>query len=347
MKQSANRLPAVLLAVGGLCTSAVLEWVHVGTYLNVTADSFCSIGAALDCQSVALSRLAVLFGIPMPVWGFVGFLAMLVAALRRSMLLFPMTIFATLASVGLLVEELVHVGSVCLLCEVVHGLCLALLIVAFRQRCPTTKFNPDDAFAVLAFPAALLIVARVLVPPYWVFVLWTSGPPAPIGVTEDGHPWIGAENPTVVVEEWVDYNCPHCAIGANRMRMRLVQNTDTLRVVRRHQPRMRCMITNRASCGPLRAALCAEKQDKFWEMDSWLFAHAPGRGLTEFQDAYDEVGLDGPTFEACLYSDEILARAREMAKEATIKKILDTPTYFIEGKRFRGKAAIEQIEDRL
>ena len=96
----------VVLALLGLAVSIVLEQVHVKTYLAPGADSFCSVGQTFDCNQVALSRFSVLLGVPMPIWGIAGFLAMLVAAWHRLRLLWPLAGLATLASVCLLLEEL-------------------------------------------------------------------------------------------------------------------------------------------------------------------------------------------------------------------------------------------------
>jgi uncharacterized membrane protein len=330
MSENTGRLPATVLAVAGLILSAVLEYVHVQTYLDVTADSFCTVGSGLDCHSVALSRFSVLLGVPLPLWGIVGFVAMATAAWRRSVLLLPLAAFATLASIALLVEEVVHVGAVCLLCEGVHLVCLALLVIAWRMP-NKAPIDRDDAVGILVIPAAIWLGARILIPPYWVFVLWTSGPPVPTGVTEDGHPWIGSEDPDVTVHEFVDYACPHCAVASNRSRMAVVQH-DNLRVVRRQQPRMRCAAEIPSSCLYVRAAACAQQQGKFWEMDSWLFAHAAGKALLDVMPATKDVGLDDVAFSRCLTAPETYEAAEALSKPSRKMRIIDTPTYMIDGQ---------------
>ena len=94
---SPSRLPAVAVALFGLVLSLGLELVHYRAYMMPSAASFCSVGAAFDCASVALSRYSVLLGVPAPLWGVAGFLAMLAAAWLRSRWLLPLSLLATLA----------------------------------------------------------------------------------------------------------------------------------------------------------------------------------------------------------------------------------------------------------
>jgi uncharacterized membrane protein len=337
-------MPALLLCALGAVLCGVLEWVHVKSYVFASADSFCTAGA-FDCKSVALSRMSILFGVPLPIWGALGFGTMFAAAWRGSRLLVPLAVFSAVASVALLLEELLHVGTVCLLCEAVHVVAWILAVVAWRRRGMLEPVTAIGAAQLLLPPAGLALAVRFFIPPYWMFVLWLDGPPLPTG-TEDGAPWIGAESPEIVVHEFVDYGCPHCAFASNRMRMKLLR-TDGLRVVRRFQPRMRCRATAEHACLTLRAALCGGEQGKFWEIDSWLFAHAPGNRDLDVLAAAEDLRLDADRFEACLVADHTYAEADRHATAARELKIRETPAYLVDGERLTSKAVHDLIDDRL
>jgi len=329
MNKEIPRLLPTLLAAAGLVVCGVLEWIHAKTYLLPSVDSFCSVNESFDCGRVALSRLSVLLGVPMPIWGAAGFLAMLIAAWRRSWLLWPLAGFAALASVGLLLEELLHVGTVCLMCEAVHGLALLLAIVAWRWH--RTRGEPSRAaaiFSIAAAPVAMILATAFIVPPYWAPLAWQDEVPHPTGQRDDGHHWVGAEEPVITIEEFVDYGCPHCAIATNRTRRRLATDGDRLRVVRRHQPRMRCNTRNHG-CVSLRAARCAGEQGKFWEMDAWLFAHLPGHPDVDVLQGAQALALDEALFMICLEDDASYHWADEEARAARRLKIKVTPTYRI------------------
>lgn len=347
MKDRGPRLLATLLAVAGFVVSGVLEYVHAKTYLAPATDSFCKVGADFDCGAVALSRLSVILAVPLPVWGAAGFWAMGVAAWRKSKLLLPLATVATLASAGLLAEELLHVGSICLLCEGVHALSLLLLIVALWWRKTfTNAIDRDTIVSGLVLPAALPLLAMVAAPRYWQPLTWQDEVPHATGVTEDGHPWVGAQEPVVVVHEFIDYGCPHCALASNRMRMRLVSDGDEIRVVRRHEPRMRCKTTNRG-CIKLRAALCAGEQDAFWRMDSWLFVHAPGNANLDTVEGARSLGLDTEAFARCLEAEETYQQADAHAREARKLRIRATPTYIVDGEKYEPGQIQELLDDRL
>jgi hypothetical protein len=44
-------------------------------------------------------------------------------------------------------------------------------------------------------------------PAYWQMTPPVLSTNIPTGVTEEGHPWIGAENPELVIVEFSDYRC--------------------------------------------------------------------------------------------------------------------------------------------
>lgn len=326
------RMLPLSLAGAGLVTSAVLEWVHIKTYLLPSVDSFCTVNQTFDCHQVALSRLSVLMNVPMPLWGVAGFLALFVAAWLRLRLLWPLAALAALASVGLLLEELLNVGAVCLLCEVVHGLALLLGLVAWRwHRRHGRPAAPSHWLAVAGVPAALLLATAFIVPPYWAPLTWQSHVPHPHGVDEQGHYWVGAESPTLTIEEFVDYGCPHCSIATNITRRKLAAHGDRLRVVRRNQPRMRCNVANQG-CIFLRSAYCGAQQDAFWQMDAWLFAHVPGRSDVDVVQGAKALGLDEPSFVMCLQDPATFQWADAEAKAAGKLKIHYTPTYRVDDR---------------
>lgn len=348
MSNKGPRLLAIALAVAGFVVSGVLEYVHAKTYLAPGSKSFCRVDATMDCGVVALSRLSVLGGVPLPVWGAAGFLALAIAIHRRSPLFLPLAATAAIVSVGLLVESLTHVGTICLLCEGVHVLAIGLLILAVWRRRDVDRTTPmrRQALDVLVTPAAMVLLAMLFAPRYWQPLTWQAGVPYPHGTTESGDPWVGAENPKVTIEEYVDYGCPHCAVASNRIRMRLTRDADELRVVRKHKPRTRCTEAG-DGCVALRMALCAEAQDKFWEMDSWLFMHAPGKALVDVEGGARALGLDVPTFMACHAAPQTYARAAGMRKAAGKAHIRETPAYVVEGTRVDVGEIADVIDARL
>ena len=52
--------------------------------------------------------------------------------------------------------------------------------------------------------------------PYWGAFGWKGDVPFPHGKTAEGYPWIGAENPKLVLNEFTDYACPHCKVASTQ-----------------------------------------------------------------------------------------------------------------------------------
>ncbi|MFV8752731.1 vitamin K epoxide reductase family protein [Nannocystaceae bacterium ST9] len=342
-----RRLP-LLLAALGLSASIVLEVVHVRAYLDPSIASFCNVGDRFDCDAVALSRASVILGVPTALWGIAGYLGLLIAATRRSPLLLPLAATAAIATTALAIVGWTSVGALCLICELVHLVSLALVIVAWRARHLATWRSPKRRHAPeLAWPLLLVVLARVFAPPYWVLVSWKSGPRLEHGVTAEGQRWIGADEPRLVVHEYVDYACPHCAVASSRMRMQVARHASELQLVRHHYPRMRCVPASPDRCTSARTAVCAGEQDRFWEMEDWLFHHAPGQARIELGPAIDELGLDGAALETCMNDPALFERLDDEVQAAHRAKIREVPAYVVEGETMREAEVRALIDDRL
>lgn len=348
MKAAPRRLPALLAAVG-LLSSIALEVVHYRAYTAPAASSFCSAGERLDCTTVALSRFSVVLGIPLPVWGAIGFLSILIAAWRNSKLLVPLSGVAALASLVLLAVELLAIHSVCLLCEVVHVVSVGLLAAAWKRRHDLSPFARADARRILDVPAVLLVLSFLFVPEYWKMFSWRSGVHFPHG-TDNALPWIGAEHPKTTVHEYTDYSCPHCALAASRSRRLLAEHPTELRLVRHQYPRMFCpklVLPDSLICQYARAAQCAGEQGRFWEMDSWLFEHAPGRVTVDYKQAASEVHLDFGRLSACMEDQATFDRVDKEYRAALRNHVVEIPTYMIDGKRLDSRQAFAFLRKAL
>ncbi|HEX6275758.1 MAG TPA: vitamin K epoxide reductase family protein [Polyangiaceae bacterium] len=342
-----KRTPFLVLAALGLALSVALAVLHARAYLEPSAETFCAVGGALDCTSVALSRYSVLLGVPVPLWGALGFLAILVAAIRRSRWLLPLSAIAAIASVALLVVELVAIGALCLLCEGVHLVSFALVALAWRERARfTSSFaNRDDLALVFAPPAGLAVALFLFVPRYWVVFGWKGDVPFAQGKTAEGYPWLGAEHPKVTVEEFTDYQCPHCRVASARSLKRLAEN-PSLRLVRRQFPRVRCRAGRDNLCQSVRIAYCAGEQGRFWHADRWLFEHAPVTARLDLARAAGDIGLDLDKLRACVTRSDIYERAVAESELAKKKRFPGTP-YYVVGDKRTAEEGLSKLLDAL
>jgi uncharacterized membrane protein len=342
-----RRLPVLLAAVGVLFSGA-LELAHYQAYVDPTRASFCSPGAAFDCTTVALSSWSVFLDVPLPLWGLSGFLLIGLLAFWRSLWLVPVTGFAAALSVVLLGVALFAIHKVCWLCECVHVLSWVLFALAWRGRAGLGTVDRVTLAQLFTVPAAIPIYTFIVIAHYWAIATWRGGVHLPHGFDENGRPWIGAEAPKLVLHEYVDYSCPHCAIAAMHTARWLSQHPTTLRIVRHQYPRMQCpLLPDLFYCPFVRTALCAGDQGVFWEADSWLFEHAGGRLEVDLHKAASDLHIDYDKLNACVSSPATLERAAAETAEASTHKIKEVPSYVIDGKRFRGDEIYKELRSRL
>lgn len=335
------------IALVGLIVSGVLQVLHVRTYLVPDSSSICTVGETFDCNAVTLSRFSVFLGVPLPAWGALGFYALMMLAWRGSKLLVPLSAFAAAASLALLAEEVLHVGAICMFCEAVHVLAIALFLVTWIRRDRLAPATKSDWIAAIAVPAALWIGVRVFTPIYWSSVMWTRGVELPHGVDDAGNHWIGAETPVVTVHEFTDYSCPHCRVGTARMLRKVGQHASKLRVVRRQQPRLRCTENAMSGCQMVRVAICGGEQGKFWETDSWLFANGSGERSVDVDAAAADIGLDAAALHTCVDDPATQARAAAFAKEARELGVKGTPGYVVDDEVIDVKELDALLDARL
>ncbi len=343
-----RRATIIGVSLAGILLSLALEYVHYRAYTAPTASSLCSLGERLDCASVALSKYSVVFGVPLPIWGFCGFLAIALAAFFRSRLLLPLTAVAAAASAVLLGLSLLSIGAVCLWCEAVHLVSFVLFGLAFAaRRSDQAPLSALEATLLSLSPSFGFMFAAVLfLPPYWGAFGWKGDLPFTDGKTPEGEAWIGAAEPKLTIEEFVDYSCPHCRAASALSLRRLARYPDELRIVRRYFPRMSCGQARDNRCLAFRIAHCAGEQGKFWQTDRWLFEHSNARNDYDLNEASSEIGLDRERLAQCVEADAAYEWAANVWKTAKKLRIPGTP-YYLVGERLVSQDRLPPLLDSL
>jgi protein-disulfide isomerase len=160
---------------------------------------------------------------------------------------------------------------------------------------------------------------------------------------------MGREDAPVVIYEFADFQCPHCADWASLVepliRDRLVK-PGLVRYVFYDFPLGGGF---RHSFLAARGARCANDQGKFWEYHDLLFGRqASWTGLEDpsdfFVDLASQAGLDTGTFEQCLRSDKYqreVSLSRELGESLNVT---GTPTLFVNGERLPGIPDFSELE---
>ncbi len=226
----------VMLAVMGLADAIYLSISHYRVYTDIGYASFCAISKAINCDTVSQSPYSILWGAPVPVWGVFGYLCVLVLlpfagskeAGKERLWSFLFWIFLgfSLYSLALGLISALYIHSYCLMCIVSYAINFLLLFYAWLIRRRFGKNGliadllldirflwhqkrPQIMVLTLVFGAVFLVMITKF-PAYWHLTPPPLSESIPTGVTEDGHPWIGANAPVLEITEFTDYQCFQC-----------------------------------------------------------------------------------------------------------------------------------------
>lgn len=389
------RVAFALMSLVGLGASIELIRLHIKAHTRPLARSFCSVGAKVDCLTVAESPYAVFAHVPVAVWATLAFTVLLAGsfaliwrqrrAAGRSDALAGVTFALSLGAVLVsgLMAYISHaiIGSLCVVCAVLYVVTPVLALLAWRiarrhggvaaALAKDLRLLGRRPWPWIGFSGAILAVAGLLIwlyPAYWVLREPVGPGGLPHGVTQDGHYWIGARAPVLVVHEFSDYECGFCRLRNAHLRAAIAKADlrDRVRLVHHNYPLdKRCNPTvprefHLRSCELARGALCAGEQGKFWEMNDLMFRRQRRRGGPSLLGLAGKLELDLSRFRACLAAATTRAKVRadidlgeRWSKQVTGSGIRGTPTYFFEapGQPLRvgysSEAAVREAVERV
>src|SRR5580658_4215485 len=154
----------------------------------------------------------------------------------------------------------------------------------------------------------------------------------------EGSPSRGPEDARVTIVEFADFECPYCQRIAPLLDQLFENHKTEVRMVYKYMP----LPMHTRGEPAARAAIAAQDQGKFWEMEHALFA-AGGRLEDMDLDSYaKELGLDMARFHADEASPATKARLDEDRKLADDLGVKGTPTFYINGREFNLKTDMEE-----
>jgi protein-disulfide isomerase len=121
----------------------------------------------------------------------------------------------------------------------------------------------------------------------------------PSDVTLGDVPFKGNADATVTLIEWSDYQCPFCSRHARDVMPTLEKDyieSGKLKYVMRENP----LGFHPFAMGASQAALCANDQDKYWEMHNLMFDNQKELQVVNLKAYAASLGLDTAAFDSCL-----------------------------------------------
>jgi protein-disulfide isomerase len=148
---------------------------------------------------------------------------------------------------------------------------------------------------------------------------------------------LGSEDAPVLMEEYTNFLCSHCANFALQTLPKIEQDYIA-------KGKVKLIIYILPPYELARAAYCANQAGKFLEFEDYMFNHqADIKQEQDVLNAADTVGL-GDDFEACYNSDEAKKAAQDWYNKAGEKGIEGTPTFYINGEEIVGAVPYEDFQ---
>ncbi len=355
------------LSIAGLAVSLYLSISHYRVYTDAAYESFCAISRAINCDTVSQSPYSVFFGLPVPVWGVIGytFFLILLSANRSARtkrrriwpLLCCVALIFSLYSIALAIISTWFIQSFCIMCIVLYGINFLLLYITWLTR---KRFDPDpviravqkdfhfimESRKTVAAATVPFLVVVVLIwsffPVYWYFETPPIRADIPHGITAQGHPWIGAENAELVITEFADYLCFQCNKMHYYLRGLMIRYPGKLKIVHRHFPmdqQVNPLLKQPVHVGSgvlALFALYAGSQGKFWQMSDHLFATARSVDDIDVAALAKTAGLDPVGLANALKDPVLWQKLRSDMTEGFKLGVSGTPTFVVDGRLFEG-----------
>jgi protein-disulfide isomerase/uncharacterized membrane protein len=355
------------LTLIGLLTSLYLSISHYRVYTDIGYRSFCAISRAINCDTVSQSKFSVFMGLPVPIWGVIGYTVVLLL-LPLAMggkrdktgvwpMLFVLSLLYSCYSVVLAFISTYFIQSYCIMCIVTYGVNFLILFYAWLIR---KRFGGGKLMPSLATDTRLLwrnrgYVSSWLVPIvlliFWAIPFfpkyWDLKPPAyagniATGLTSDGHPWIGAENPKLVITEYTDYLCFQCKKMHFYLRELIAKYPDKVRLIHRHFPMDRDynpLVKEPFHIGSGKMALlaiAAAQEGKFWEANDYLFALAGKRKSIDIREFADRLGLKQDRMLKAVIDPQTIRMLQADIQQGLKLNISGTPGYVVDNQVYLG-----------
>lgn len=174
--------------------------------------------------------------------------------------------------------------------------------------------------------------------PVRVEIRLTQDRPATFSLRAVG-PSKGPPSAPVTITMFSDFECSHCKESQHLLARIIEAYPNDVRLVFRHLP----LRGNTAGLTPGAAAICADKQGKFWMFHDSVYE----RGLyspAELRRTAAAVELNMDRFEECVASGIANGVIAADVAEARRLNIDGTPTFIVNGKIYKGAIAFDEFK---
>jgi uncharacterized membrane protein len=367
----------LFLTFAGIMASSYLMYSHFRVYTDISYNSFCAISKAINCDTISQSAYSIFFNVPVAVWGFVGYIFLFVVicfSLDRnnnkmkglSTLLSIVLIFSIISlSLGIISSFYIH--AYCIVCIAVWVINFALLYMFWliRRRYETSSFFSsirDDFLFWKKKKISLILILTFFVatgtliqwfPKYWNYPLPDKNVKINTGVTSEGHPWIGAENPNLTIIEFSDYRCFQCKKMHHFLRNLVIENHDKLRIIHRQFPmdhKFNPLVKEPFHSGSGIFSLIAISgitKNRFWEINDYLFNYDTSSNAIYLRKIAKDLNIELTELQKNITDKQNTVKLSQDIIFGMKHKFDGTPAFVINGQVYTGQIPPEIIQSAL
>ena len=362
----------------GLFSSIYLAISHYRVYTDIVYESFCAISRSLNCDTVSQSPYSILLGVPVPVWGIVGYSFFFIllsfswlSKNERRRVWTLLFIFATLFSgysvvLALISTYMIH--SYCIICILSYAVNLLLTyftwMIRKRYGCEAIlealildiRFlfrQPKKIVSILLVYVISSVVMVFCFPEYWEMTPPDRSIHLAHGQTHDGHPWIGSENPELTIVEFSDYRCFQCKKMHYYLRKIIQENRGKIRLVHRHFPMdhiINPIVDQPFHNGSAKLAMLsifASQENKFWEMNDALFDIPKLKDKIRLRRLSETTGLSFEELTLVFQNGDLWELLRTDVKAGLEYGLTGTPGFVINNDVYLGNIPAEILAKYL
>jgi protein-disulfide isomerase len=163
-------------------------------------------------------------------------------------------------------------------------------------------------------------------------------------ISVEDSPFLGPENAPITIAVFDDYECPYCAKMEAVFSQLLAKYPKDVKLVIKQYP-LRNHPTARQSA---LAVMAANKQGKFWEFHSQLFANHDKLSTQKLDEIAKSFDLDMKKFKEDLMSQDVVSLIVRDVREGQKIGISGTPSIFINGKQIKDRTfrAMDKLIER-
>ena len=361
-------LIVLLFCLAGLVDAIYLSVSHYRVYTDIDYRSFCAISKSINCDTVSQSAYSIFLNVPIPVWGILGYLFLLALVLNAWQYrhntkkavwptIFIVALVYSLNSIVLAAISSYMIRSHCIMCIVSHTVNFGVLFYAWliHKRFGTTslftalkqdvhlyKKSWHKRCAVTSGFMVVALLAIVLFPSYWELELEGLDKQINSGVTAEGYPWLGAEDPEFVIQEFSDYQCFQCKKMHYFLRQLISRHRTRIRLVHRHFPMDQAynpLVNEKFHTGSGKMsiiALFAQAKNQFWEVNDLLFDLGAQKKDFNTATVADKMSVTNAEVVAALNDRFLRLRLKHDIAVGIEQGVTGTPGFLIGGKVYVG-----------